>query len=137
MVSIVNNWSSIAAKLKPALQQGIKVVATNVQVNAQQNAPYVTGFMSNNVYASGWWGSDYGQGGEPPGDAYLLDEVAPENDLQAIVGAAANYSIFVEMGHHTRSGSFVPAQPWFIPAIEQAASTMEDDMAQALAEGLV
>ena len=132
MVSVVNNWGTIASKLKPSVQQGIKVVATNIQTYAQQNAHYVTGFMSTNVYANGWWGSDYGQGVEPPNDdVYLLEEVQPENDLQAIVGAAANYSIYQEMGTYKMS-----ANPWFIPAVETAATTFEQDMAQAMAEGL-
>lgn len=132
----VNRFPELAAKLKPALQTGIKVVAFNVQAYARQG-PYRTGFMDSNIYASGWWGSDYGGGESPPtDDVYLLPEVSPPDDMTAIVGAAANYSAFVNYGHHTRGGGFVPANPFFDQGVEQARGTFESDMATALAEGL-
>ena len=137
MVQVINNWSRLASALKPSCQQGLKTVAKNMQGYIQDNAPRLTGFMADNVYVSAWDESDYGQGGEPTGSAYLLDEAKPDNDTTVNVGAAASYSCWVNWGHHVRGGGFVPANPFFDQGVEQAASTFESDMAQALAEGLV
>lgn len=134
----VNRWPELAQALKPSLQKGLQATGVLMVGNIQGNAPRRTGFMADNVYVSGPLGSTYGAGGSPSNDeAYLLPEVAPPDDMTAIVGAAANYSIFVDMGHHTRSGSFVPANPFFDRGVEQTRGEFETIMAAELAKGLV
>ena len=64
----------------------------------------------------------------PPGDSYALPEESPSEDGGSLVGVAANYAIYVEMGHHTRGGgSWVPAQPFFYPAVEQGAEVFGEE----------
>ncbi len=109
-----NHFPQIAARIKPAVQQIVKQTAQQVQGAAKSNAPYATGFLQSSIYVSDWEGSDYGQTGPPPGDSYLLPEVQPDNDTTAIVGVAANYGIYQEMG--TR---FMGAQPYFYPAVDE------------------
>ena len=134
----VNRWNELAAKLKPSLQKGLQATGEQAVSFIQGNAPRRSGFMADNVYCSGPLQSTYGAGGSPSNDdAYLLPEVSPPNDMTAIVGAAANYSIFVDMGHHTRSGSFVPANPFFDRGVEQTRGVFETIMAAELATGLV
>jgi hypothetical protein len=139
MAVVFNHFPQIAAQLKPVLQQGIKTTAKDMVGFASSGAPRETGFMGDNVYMSAHDESTYGQGPAPSKKgAYLLPEVTPGSDMEAIVGAAAYYSIYVEMGHHTRSGSYVPANPWFYPAVELARGTFEQEMAIALQQlGLV
>jgi len=80
--------------------------------------------MQENIYVSDMEGSDYGTGSiAPPGDSYLLPEEKPPDDTSAIVGCAANYSIYLEMG--TR---FMPAQPFFYPARELARPFFDDEL---------
>lgn len=127
-----NHWGQIAAHVKPACQKAIDKTALAINADAAGAAPVRTGFMAESVYSVLTDGSsNYGVSGTaPPGDSYLLPEVRPDNDMEAIVGAAANYSIFVEMGHHTRGGgSWVPAQPFFTPAVETGRGVLDAELA--------
>jgi len=134
----VNRWNILASELKPSLQKGLQTTGVQMVANIQANAPRRTGFMADNVYVSGPLVSTYGAGGSPSSDeAYLLPEVTPQDEYSAIVGAAADYSIWVNFGHHTRSGSFVPANPFFDRGVEQTRGQFETIMAAALAAGLV
>jgi len=35
------------------------------------------------------------------------------------IGPDTDYDIYVEFGHHTKAGTFVPAQPYMRPALQQ------------------
>ena len=120
-----NNWLKLAFALKPANQTVIHNTAKAWQRGARAYAPVDTGFMQENVYVSDMQGSDYDTGGiAPPGDdSYLLPEELPPDDMSAVVGAAANYSIYQEFG--TR---FMPAQPFFYPAAEEASAFFDSEM---------
>jgi HK97 gp10 family phage protein len=108
----------------------VKETAEHIQYSAQAGAAVDTGFMQENVYVSTWDSSDYGSGGKsPPGDSYRLPEVKPDNDTTAMVGAAANYSIYLEMG--TR---FMPAQPFFLRAVEAARPFFDSELAKIKAQ---
>jgi phage gpG-like protein len=127
---VFNRFGAIARSLRPACRDATKVVAKDMTTTCQSFAPRDTGFMAESVYFSAYDESSYGSAGAPPQktSAYLLPEVTPGSDTEAIVGAAANYSIYVEMGHHTRSGSYVPANPWFYPSVELSRRDMEQKM---------
>lgn len=119
-----NNWGKVAAALKPECQRVVHETAKQWQGWAKSEAPYDTGFMQENIYVSDMEGSDYGTGGtSPPGDSYLLPEEKPPDDTSAVVGCAANYSEYVELG--TR---FMTAQPFFYPARELARPFFDDEL---------
>jgi len=81
---------------------------------------------------SGPLSSTYGVGSiQPPGDSYLLPEVKPGDDMTAVVGAAADYSVFINYG--TR---YMPAQPFFDQGVETTRGEFEPIMAAYLKEGL-
>lgn len=125
-----NNWGKLAAGLKPACQEIIKQVAFEIATDARGLAPVDTGFMSNSIYVSTVDDSTYDAGNiSPPGDSYLLPEEFPPDDMSAVVGVAANYGIYVEMGHHTANGSYVPAQPYFTPALEWGRRSLDAELA--------
>lgn len=132
-----NHWPEIAAQLKPGAQKVVTNTASGIQGLASGNAPRKTGFMAGAVYrVTPLEGSTYGSGGSPPGDAYLLEEQTPPDDTSAIVGAAANYSEWVELGHHVHnSTAYVPANPWFFPAVEAGQGIFDDEL-QAFADSL-
>jgi HK97 gp10 family phage protein len=94
-------------------------------------APKDTGFMADSIYISTADESTYGSSGSPPEGAEILPEEKPDDDLTAIVGVAASYGAYVELG--TR---FAPAQPYLVPAAETIKGEFADIMAQALEEGL-
>ena len=112
---VYNRFPAIAARLKPTCQGIVTRTTLYTRDAVQSLAPVDSGFMQGAVYAVTPDGtSTYGQGIAPPtDDAYLLPEVRPDNDTTGIVGAAANYSIFVNNG--TR---FMGAQPFFDQGVE-------------------
>ncbi len=124
-----NHFPQIADRIKPFCQRVVKETGRQVQGWAKSEAPYKTGFLQGNIYLADWEGSDYGGGGPPPGDSYRLPEVKPDNDTSAIVGAAANYSIYLEFG--TR---YMPAHPYFYKAVDLARPFFEGELMKLEAE---
>src|SRR5579872_1142691 len=121
---IVNKFPAMAAALQPIVSQMVRKTAFAIAADAASNAAVDTGFMKSAVYVVTSQTSTYGNAGTPPGDSYLLPQVeAPGDDLTAIVACGANYSVFVELGHHTRGGGTVPAQPFFFPAVDRGAAS--------------
>lgn len=61
-----------------------------------------------------------------------------EQDAQGVVtvGAAEDYAPDVELGHHTRSGSWVAPQPYLTPAYEQHQGEVASLMARAVSGAL-
>lgn len=119
-----NYWERLALALGPSQQTVIHNTAKAWQKAARAYAPVDTGFMQENIYVSDMQGSDYDSGSiSPPGDSYLLPEEKPPDDMSAVVGCAANYSIYQEMG--TR---FMPPQPYFYPAGVEAQAVFEAEM---------
>src|SRR5438132_1206550 len=110
MMDGFNHFDELADKIKPALQQGIQKTAKQVQENAAGNAPVDTGFLKSSIYVAGPLGSTYGGFGTPPGDAEALPEEKSGDDLTAIIGVAASYAVYQEMG--TR---FHPPHPYLTP----------------------
>lgn len=120
-ISGSNKFGQIAANIKPACQKIVTNTTTQIRDIAASNAPVDTGFLQSSVYSVTPDGqSTYGQAGSPPGDSYLLPEEKPDNDTTGIVGVGANYGIYQEMG--TR---FMPAQPYFYPAVEAGRAIFE------------
>ncbi len=128
----VNRFPELVAALKPALQKGVQATGEQMVSNIEGPAPRRTGFMADNVYVSGPLSSTYGAGPAPPtDDVYLLPEVKPTDDMTAVVGAAANYSEWVNGG--TR---YMAAQPFFDQGVETTRGEFETIMTAHLQEGL-
>lgn len=131
MTIIFNLFPLLARALRPACQTISSDTARFIEAAAAANAPVDTGFLASSVYSdTPKYGSTYGSMGEPPGDSYALPPQAPAGPDDSVVGVAANYGIYVEMGHHTESGSWVPAQPYFYPAIEQGQAVFPEEAAR-------
>lgn len=95
---VFNRFPEIAARFPVQLHNVVVQTTEIVQQIAQSNAPVDTGF--------------------------LRDSITPTmtDDFTGNVTVGAYYGIYVEMGHHTRSGSYVPPQPFFYPAVEEGRS---------------
>lgn len=89
MKQFIRNVQRKAPQLEKAIDQEIKLSSLRVEKGSKKLAPWDTGWMSNNIYAS------------------------VIGLMQAEVISPANYSIFVEMG--TR---FMFAQPFLFPALK-------------------
>ncbi len=120
----VNRFPELAAALKPALQKGVQATGEQMVSNIAGPAPRRSGFMADNVYVSGPLSSTYGAGPAPPtDDVYLLPEVKPNDDMTAIVGAAADYSVYVNYGTYKMA-----AQPFFDQGVETTRGEFEPIM---------
>lgn len=145
-----NHWPQTAAGLQLGAKQALKQTAKAIQRQAKSGSPVDTGFLRDSIYATGSWGSDYGQAtlrianklgtGKTAKTrrkhmAYaqrhsdLLPSVVPGGEWEAIVGVAALYGIYVEMG--TRK---MAAQPYFIPAVEYGRIVLDAILPQILTE---
>lgn len=122
-----NHFPAIALNLHKATAPMVAHTAQYIAETYTASAPWRSGFMAESAYYRTVDTSTYGTG-KPPTAAfsYLLPEVdAPANDQEAYAAVAANYAIYVELGHHTRSGSWVPPQPSWYPSVDLAAGEFE------------
>lgn len=134
-VVIFNNFAEIAEQMYQGTSDGVTKTAHDVVSNYSATAPRDTGDMADSGYVVTTKENTYGDVGGPSHDgAYLLPCVeTPTDDVTAYAAVAMNYAIFVELGHHTRSGSFVPAQPAFYPAVDAAGNTFATNLVDGIA----
>lgn len=130
--SFFNLFPALARAVRPACQTISSDTARFIEAAAAANAPVDTGFLASSVYSvTPKYGSTYGTMGSPPGDSYALAEQAPGGPDDSVVGVAANYGIYVEMGHHVKqTGTWVPPQPYFYPAVEQGRAVFPEEAAK-------
>lgn len=85
------------------IDQAIQGAGINTEAGAKQACPVDTGRLRASI-------------------AYTPDTLA------CSVGTNVEYALPVELGHHTRSGSFVPAQPFLFPASVQAGQELLQEL---------
>lgn len=137
MASNFNNLPQMSEELHNTLSEIVGRTAASMEAMAAVNAPVDTGFLKGSIYSTSVaQGSTYGQNAITPPTkySYLLPEEVPDDDMTAIIGVAANYGIFLELG--TR---YQPAQPYLLPAMFRAQDMFETAIESALSrlgEGL-
>ena len=82
-------------ELEKKAQLFLETVAENVRVEAQDIVPVDTGFLR---------------------DSIEVHEGADANE-KLIGSTTTTYALFVELGHSSRAGNFVEAQPYMVPAL--------------------
>lgn len=121
MSNSFNNWGKKADALISACSEAVDSVAkagkAHVQEHIQANGQIRTGFMLSSVYASTPLGSDYSGGDK------ALPEEKPSSETEAIVGVAANYGVFNELGTVHMSG-----KPFFSPGFDQTRQDFDQAM---------
>lgn len=131
---LFNNFATLAEKIYEGLSDGVAKTAHDVANGYSATAPRDTGDMADSSYVVTTKENTYGDVAQPSHeDAYLLPCIeTPPDDVTAYAAVAINYSVFVELGHHTRSGSFVPAQPAFYPAVDAASGTFSSNLVDGI-----
>jgi HK97 gp10 family phage protein len=121
MSGAFNNWAALANALEPACEEAVTTTAKagkgHVEEHIKANGQVRTGRMLGSVYASTPQGSDY-HGGEQ-----MLPEEKPTSKTEAVIGVAAEYGVYNELGTVHMSG-----KPFFSPGLEQT----KDDLDKAL-----
>ena len=96
----------IKAKAATALYQGGELIATA----CKENAPVDTGLLRGSI------------------------EVEQVSDTEVQVAPHTDYAYYVEVGHHTRSGSFVPGQWYMRNGTEESRDAVADYIRSQLTE---
>jgi hypothetical protein len=91
------NLDKLNAQFNSTLADIGKVLGQKCESYAKDYCPVDTGALRSSIHAE-----------------------FPKNVLAEVI-ADTNYAMYVEMGHHTRSGSFVAAQPYLQPAVVKIA----------------
>jgi hypothetical protein len=100
-----NHFPEIAGLLVAACIAIDEKTADDITEMAQANCPVETGALRDSIHTE-------------PGEGDV--------DVNIVVGEY--YGVFVELGHHTRGGvSWVPAEPFFFPAVEQGGGIFESN----------
>lgn len=95
---VKNDIPTIIAQLNPRIGASVKQAADIVRDDVKERAPVDTGALRDGYYST--------QTSDTTAEVRSGDDIL--------------YADFVESGHHTRSGSWVPAQPHFAPAFDAA-----------------
>jgi hypothetical protein len=93
---ISNRFRALAGQFNDGVREAVKDTVFEIEGDAKVRAPVDTAFLRGSIE------------GQMTGDA------------EGEVTVGAEYGAPVELGHHTKSGSFVPAQPYLTPAAEAA-----------------
>ncbi|HEY0004529.1 MAG TPA: HK97 gp10 family phage protein [Pyrinomonadaceae bacterium] len=98
-VQLRSNVGNVKEAVHEMAARLINQVAHGTKEDAIEGAPEDTGFLKSKIE--------------------VTEEATPEKP-QAKLESGAPYSEPVNFGHHTRSGSFVAADPFFTSAVERA-----------------
>lgn len=122
MSNSFNNWQAIANALTPACKDAVVNVAQKTQNNIQDvikdNGQIDTGRMYNGIYNVSAEGSNY-----PGGDQMLPEVPKPSSELEAVVAAGAEYSVFQNFGTVFQAG-----RPFFEPGFDRSRADFDKAM---------
>lgn len=117
-----NNWQAIADALIPACRDAVVNVAQKAQNNIQDvikdNGQIDTGRMYLGIYNVSAEGSN-----RPHQDKMLPEVQKPSSDLEAIVVAGAEYSVFQNNGT-----VHLPPRPFFEPGFDRTRADFDAAM---------
>lgn len=115
-----NILPSIAGEFGRAADLGLDAWAAETLQECKSNAPVATGGLRASGYRITPVTNTYGEAASafvaanPKGSAA---PPGPTGDHEAVVGFCADYALFVNNGHATRSGGFVVANPFFTSGV--------------------
>ncbi len=125
---VYNHLPQIIAGLRDATLLGLDHAAATLEQEAAAEAPVLSGALRASHYriTPVHDGYDAAVGAMTSANPKAMESGRPpvEGDT-AIVGFAAHYAVYVHDGHHTRSGSWVPGQPFLL----EPAQRMQGELA--------
>jgi hypothetical protein len=118
MVRITMDWdvtlknAEVEAKVVEAIRLGLRDTIVAMHNDAVQLSPVKEGTNRRSICSE-----VSGMGVVAQGDG-VPDKVVDDSALQAAMYGTSGYSGYLETGHHTASGSWVDARPYFRPAFD-------------------
>ena len=117
-VKINTKFGEAQELVNQATRLGLRDVAVQVHGDTIDNAKtlgmWVTG-NNNRSIASEVSGMGLVATGGEGGAERMVDD----DKIEAAVYGTSGYSGYLEVGHHTKSGSFVAARPYFKPSLDK------------------
>lgn len=128
VVWVVNRFAEVIAKVDLAVDLGLDTWAAEVEQAAAAIAPYETGGLRASRYRVSPITDEFATAVA----AFLAQNPKGEPDTHpgaakhgsVTVGFAAGYAAYVDQGHHTPSGSFVSANPFFSSTVQAKLPTL-------------
>lgn len=114
-------------------QETQKEAVLDVAHAVQEQAPVDTTAMKVSVYVAYKTGSNYNfvvaraRELRPNWDVFN-PKVEINSEMEVGLGVAEGYAGFVEFGHHSKDGGWVPAQPFFWPVVQSMGSYVRAKM---------
>ena len=109
-----------------AIVDAVRETAKAAKADGQAQSPVDTGYMQSSFYVDAEDFTDYAENVlTAPAGAELLPAEHHEKDTQAVIGIAASYGIYLELGTEK-----APAQPSLAPAVEAARDTLLEKLSQ-------
>lgn len=135
-VSVVyNHFPEYLSGLELALAVGLDRGLAPIEDEAKSTAPVLSGALAASGYRQTPVYDDRSQAVAEMSslnpDATATDALTRQT-AEGVVGFAADYAPYVHDGHHTRSGSFVPGQPFLTQAWEAHREELVQSMADAM-----
>lgn len=84
----------ISGAVTDAKARALEIIGGKAESYAKRNCPVDTGNLRNSITHQ------------------------QEDENTELIGTNVEYAPYVELGHHTKSGSFVDAKPYLRPAVE-------------------
>jgi len=109
----------VQKKVEEATRLGLRDTIVAISSDAIKGSPKLTGNNMRSIAAEVSGMGMVASGGE--GGA---ERMVDDNKLEAATYSTSGYGGFLEVGHHTRSGSFVSARPYFRPALDMNAKNL-------------
>ena len=101
--AILSNLDALMGTVKEGVQKKLEEAGTVALQTAEDLCPVDTGFLRSRLD--------------------LVEE--PE---RVTVTNDASYAVFVELGHHSRAGNWVPAQPFMVPGLQAGADHLKNSL---------
>ncbi|MBX6770881.1 MAG: HK97 gp10 family phage protein [Chloroflexi bacterium] len=105
---VFDRLPELRGQVRQRASQAVRKAAFDIEARAKQIVPVRTGNLKNSI------------------------QTTMESDLTATVGTAVEYAPYVELGHHTRGGGYVPPRPYLGPAAEAVRPSFEAAMKELL-----
>lgn len=131
----VNNFAKVLEDIDKAVDLGLDTWAADTIQLADSAAPIRTGGLRASRYRVSSITNEFGSAvaafysANPRGEAGADPGEAQHGSV--ILGFAAGYAAAVDQGHHTRSGSFVPANPFFTSTVQAQIPRLPEALANA------
>ena len=107
----VNNTDLVKEALQSAIDKALEEIGLQAQNYATAICPVDTGRLKNSITHM------------------------QENENTEVIGTNVEYAPYVEMGHHTASGSYVAPQPFLEPAVMEHVDEYKQMVMECLQNG--